>query len=118
MRPDDRLKVELMRATARLTVSHGDDLRFAGDDLPAPQRVRVPTRHGRVPVLLYRPAPGPLPVHADGTPVSVGGFSSGGGLAASVALQARDSGSFTPTLQVLGIPALDCPPNRATATSA
>jgi acetyl esterase len=166
MRLDDRLRVELMRATARFTVSYGDDLGFAGRDLPAPERIRVPTRHGRVAVYLYRPAPGPLPVHvhlhggaflmrhpamddwwcryvaatagvvvanvdfevaprvtypvaqhqahdvaaalaADGTPVSVGGFSSGGGLAASVALQARDSGSFAPTLQVLGIPALD-----------
>ena len=155
-----------MRATARFTVSYGDDLRFAGRDLPAPDRVRVATRYGKVPVFLHRPAPGPLPVHvhlhggaflmrhpamddwwcryvaatagvvvanvdfevaprvtypvaqhqahdvaaalaADGTPVSVGGFSSGGGLAASVALQARDSGSFAPTLQVLGIPALD-----------
>jgi acetyl esterase len=166
VRLDDRIKVELMRATARFTVSYGDGLRFAGRDLPAPTRVLVPTRHGTVPVHLYRPAPGPLPVHvhlhggaflmrfpamddwwcryvaatagvvvanvdfevaprvaypvaqhqahdvaaalaADGTPVSVGGFSSGGGLAASVALQARDAGSFTPTLQVLGIPALD-----------
>jgi acetyl esterase len=166
MRLDDRLRVELMRATARFTVSYGDDLRFAGRDLPAPERIRVPTRHGKVTVFLYRPSPGPLPVHvhlhggaflmrypamddwwcryvaatagvvvanvdfevaprvtypvaqhqahdvaaalaADGTPVSVGGFSSGGGLAASVALQARDSGSFAPTLQVLGIPALD-----------
>ena len=155
-----------MRATARFTVSYGDRLRFAGQDLPAPKRVLVPTRHGKVPVHLYRPAPGPLPIHvhlhggaflmrhpamddwwcryvaatagvvvanvdfevaprvaypvaqhqahdvaaalaADATPVSVGGFSSGGGLAASVALQARDSGSFAPTLQVLGIPALD-----------
>lgn len=156
----------MMRATARFTVSYGDNLRFAGRDLPGPKRILVPTRHGRVPVFLYRPAPGPLPVHvhlhggaflmrypamddwwcryvaatagvivanvdfevaprvaypvaqhqahdvaaalaADGTSVSVGGFSSGGGLAASVALQARDAGSFTPTLQVLGIPALD-----------
>lgn len=40
-------------------------------------------------------------------PVAVGGFSSGGGLAASVCLQARDAGSFTPRLQVLGVPALD-----------
>lgn len=166
MRLDDRLRVELVRATARFTVSYGDRLGFAGRDLPAPERVRVPTRHGTVPVHLHRPAPGPLPVHvhlhggawlmrypemddwwcrylaatagvvvanvdfevaprvaypvaqeqahdvaaalaADGTPVSVGGFSSGGGMAASVALQARDSGSFRPTLQVLGIPALD-----------
>ena len=162
----DRLRVELMRASAPFTVSYGDNLRFAGRDLPAPKRVRIQTRHGKVRVMLYRPAPGPLPVHvhlhggaflmrypamddwwcryvaatadvvvanvdfevaprvtypvaqhqahdvaaalaADGTPVSVGGFSSGGGLAASVALQARDSGSFVPTLQVLGIPALD-----------
>ena len=162
----DRVRVELIRAGARFTVSYGEGLRFAGGDLPRPTRTRVPTRHGRVPVRLYRPGPGPLPVHvhlhggaflmrhpgmddwwcryvaatagvvvanvdfevaprvaypvaqhqahdvaahlaADGTPVSVGGFSSGGGLAASVALQARDSGSFAPTLQVLGIPALD-----------
>ncbi len=155
-----------MRATARFTVSYGDDLRFAGQDLPAPARTTIATRHGKVPVLLYRPAPGPLPVHvhfhggaflmrhpamddwwcryvaatagvvvanvdfevaprvaypvaqhqahdaaasfaADGTRVSIGGFSSGGGLAASVALQARDRRSFSPTLQVLGIPALD-----------
>lgn len=40
-------------------------------------------------------------------PVAVGGFSSGGGLAASVCLQARDARSFTPRLQVLGVPALD-----------
>ena len=40
-------------------------------------------------------------------PVTIGGFSSGGGLAASVCLQARDLGSFTPRLQVLGVPALD-----------
>jgi acetyl esterase len=46
-------------------------------------------------------------IGVDGTRVSLGGFSSGGGLAASVALQARDHGSFTPVLQVLGIPALD-----------
>ena len=166
MRLADRLRVEVIRAGARFTVSYGDGLRFAGQDLPRPTRVRVPTRHGPVTVHVYRPAPGPLPVHvhlhggaflmrypamddwwcryvaataglvvanvdfqvaprvaypvaqhqahdvaasfaADGTAVSVGGFSSGGGLAASVALQARDTGSFAPTLQVLGIPALD-----------
>ncbi|WP_207769391.1 alpha/beta hydrolase fold domain-containing protein [Nocardioides currus] len=167
MRLSDRLRVELTRATARFTVSYGDNLRFAGQDLPTPTRTTVPTRHGRVPVHVYRP-PGadrpPVHVHLhggaflmrypamddwwcrylaatagvivanvdfevaprvaypvaqhqahdaaawfaqDGTPVSVGGFSSGGGLAASVALQARDLASFTPTLQVLGIAALD-----------
>lgn len=41
------------------------------------------------------------------TPVVVGGFSSGGGMAAAVCLMARDLGSFTPRLQVLGVPALD-----------
>ncbi len=39
--------------------------------------------------------------------VGLSGFSSGGGLAASVALQARDRRSFSPALQVLGCPALD-----------
>ncbi|MGH3468275.1 MAG: alpha/beta hydrolase, partial [Thermocrispum sp.] len=43
----------------------------------------------------------------DGARIAVGGFSSGGGLAASVCLQARDTGSFRPRLQVLGVPALD-----------
>ncbi len=43
----------------------------------------------------------------DGSRIAIGGFSSGGGLAASVALQARDSGSFQPVLQLLGVPALD-----------
>lgn len=167
MRLADRLRVELMRASARFTVSYGDDLRFAGQDLPKPTRMTVPTRHGRVPVFVYRPTGvGQHAVHVhfhggaflmrypamddwwcrylaatatvvvanvdfevaprvtypvaqhqahdvaahfarDGAPVSVGGFSSGGGLAASVALQARDAGTFVPTLQVLGIPALD-----------
>jgi len=164
-----------MRASARFTVDYGRDLGFAGTDLPGPTRIRVPTRHGRVPVHIYRPRPGgePPAVHVhlhggaflmrypamddwwcrylaasaavavanvdfevaprvvypvaqhqahdaaawlaahghdlglDGGRVSVGGFSSGGGLAASLCLQARDAGSFTPTLQVLGIPALD-----------
>jgi acetyl esterase len=46
-------------------------------------------------------------VAGHGAAVAVGGFSSGGGLAASVCLQARDAGSFSPVLQVLGVPALD-----------
>ena len=53
----------MMRATARFTVSYGEGLRFAGRDLPAPDRVLVSTRHGKVPVFLYRPAPGPLRIH-------------------------------------------------------
>ncbi len=167
-----------MHATARWTVRYGDELRFAGTDLPAPRRLTVPTRHGPTPVHVYRdpawgPATEPRPtyVHFHGgawlmrhpamddfwcrylvatagvavvnvdfrtgpyavypvaqeqghdvvawlaehgadvgvTPdrIAVGGFSSGGGMAASVCLQGRDSGRFTPRLQVLGVPALD-----------
>jgi acetyl esterase len=163
-----------MHATARFTVRYGDDLGFAGADLPRPRVVKVPTRHGRVAVHVYAdPGRGEGPhapyVHfhggawlmrhpkmddwwcrylaattgttvlnvdfragpyvtypvaqeqchdvaawaadgalgLDGSRTVVGGFSSGGGLAASVCLQARDAGSFTPVLQVLGVPALD-----------
>ncbi|MCX6395147.1 MAG: alpha/beta hydrolase [Propionibacteriales bacterium] len=39
--------------------------------------------------------------------VALGGFSAGGNLAASAALQARDLGSFTPVCQLLGVPSLD-----------
>jgi acetyl esterase len=175
MRISDRARAMLMHAGARWTVRYGDELRFAGTELPAPEVFRVPTRHGRVPVHLYRPAdaaPGkPVYVHfhggawlmrypamddwwcrfvaatagvavlnvdfrtgpyvtypvsqhqahdvaawtathghelgLDGDRIVVGGFSSGGGIAASVCLQARDAGSFRPLLQVLGVPALD-----------
>ena len=152
-----------MHATARWTVRYGDDLRFAGTDLPRARRTTVPTRHGRVPVLVHGDADRPVHVHFHGGAwlmrypemddwwcrylaatagvqvwnvdfrtgpyvaypvaqhqchdvaavaagehaVSVGGFSSGGGLAASVCLQARDAASFDPVLQVLGVPALD-----------
>lgn len=41
--------------TARWTVRYGEQLRFAGSDLPAPVSRRVPTRHGRVKVDLYSP---------------------------------------------------------------
>ncbi|MFC0546194.1 alpha/beta hydrolase fold domain-containing protein [Kutzneria chonburiensis] len=171
MRLTDRLIATFMHAAATWTVCYGDNLRFAGDDLPAPRRVRVPSRHGSVPVWVYQPSspartahvhfhggawlmrfPGmddwwcrylaatakvtvlnvdfrtgpyvtyPVAQHqchdvaewaASGGgdlhlgPISVGGFSSGGGLAASVCLQARDAGRWLPTLQVLGVPALD-----------
>lgn len=168
-----------MQATAPLTVRYGEELRFAGSDLPRPRRVRVPTRHGRVPAWVYEPgrrtaagAPGGAYVHIHGgawlmryprmddfwcryvaaeagvtvvnvdfrvapqvrypvaqeeahdvaawvagdgagrlgvdpARVAVGGFSSGGQIAAAVALMARDTGSFAPVLQVLGVPALD-----------
>lgn len=60
MRLDDRVRATLMHATARWTVRYGDDLRFAGSDLPAPERIRVPTRYGHVPAHVYRdPSWGP-----------------------------------------------------------
>ncbi|GAB3077067.1 alpha/beta hydrolase fold domain-containing protein [Nocardioides zeae] len=177
MRPSDRLRLRAGQLLAPLTVRYGTRLRFAGSELPRPRRLRVPTRHGPVPVLVHTPrgsAAGPagalvhlhggaflmrhvrmddwwcryvaatagvvvVAVDFDVAPratypvaqeqchdvtawvagagaeqlgvdparVAVGGFSSGGGLAASVCLQARDAGSFTPVLQVLGVPALD-----------
>ncbi len=172
----DRLRAALIHATARWTVRYGENLRFAGSDLPAPTRERFATRHGAVPVHVYRPRDAPTglaPVHVhfhggawlmrypqmddwwcrylvatagvtvlnvdfragpyvsypvaqeqchdvvahvaasgerlglDPDRISVGGFSSGGGLAASVCLQARDAGTARPVLQVLGVPALD-----------
>ncbi|MGI5499095.1 alpha/beta hydrolase [Lentzea sp. CA-135723] len=175
MRLNDRITAAAMHATARWTVRYGEPLRFAGSDLPRPRVVRVPTRHGRVRVHVYRPHADPVPgaahvhfhggaflmrypfmddwwcrylVATTGVPVlnvdfraapyvaypvahhqchdvaawaaagggdlrlhadriSVGGFSSGGNLAASVSLQARDGGRWLPAVQVLGIPALD-----------
>lgn len=44
---------------------------------------------------------------ADGSRLVVGGFSAGGGLAASACLQARDAGGRLPRLQLLGVPSLD-----------
>ncbi|GAB3774813.1 acetyl esterase [Nocardioides ginsengisegetis] len=55
MRIDDAVRAGLMHALARFTVRYGDELRFAGEDLPKPEKVRVPTRYGHVPVHLYRP---------------------------------------------------------------
>ncbi|MEI4271614.1 alpha/beta hydrolase fold domain-containing protein [Klenkia sp. LSe6-5] len=167
MRIADRLQAMAMHATARWTVRYGEELRFAGSELPDPEVVRVDTRHGPVPVHVYGSGTDggtAAHVHLHGGawlmrfpqmddwwcrylaattgavvhnvdfrtgpyvayPVaqeqahdvaswvahrfgrtSVGGFSSGGGMAAAVALMARDRGSFTPALQVLGIPALD-----------
>ncbi|HEX7303473.1 alpha/beta hydrolase [Lentzea sp.] len=174
MRVGDWVTAAWMHATARWTVDYGEALRFAGSDLPRPEVVRVPTRHGRVRVHVYLPRSGRVPgaahvhfhggaflmrhpfmddwwcrylVATTGVPVlnvdfraapyvtypvahhqchdvaawaaagggdldldrgriSVGGFSSGGNLAASVSLQARDGGRWLPALQVLGIPVL------------
>ena len=148
-----------MHATARVSVRYGDGLDFAGRDID-PTRIRVKTRHGKVPVLVYGKDGLPVYVHLHGGawmmrfpkmddwwcrylaaeagvqvlnvdfrtgpyvmyPVSqeqafdvavakgadvIGGFSSGGGMAAAVALMARDTGALAPKLQVLGVPALD-----------
>jgi len=164
VRPLDALQAGLLHHSARFSVRYGDELRFAGNDLPAPHRVTLPTRYGSVPAHRYPGTRAGTYVHFHGgaflmrypamddfwcryvvastgltvvnvdfrtgpyvaypvaqhechdaaahlarsdDPVVVGGFSSGGGLAASVCLQARDAGSFRPALQVLGVPALD-----------
>lgn len=61
-----------MQLSARRSARYGDDLRFAGTDLPSPESQRAPTRHGRVRCDVYRP-PGvdapPVHVHLHG-----GGF--------------------------------------------
>lgn len=53
----------------------------------------------------------------DATRIAIGGASAGGGLAAALALLARDRGEVTPVLQLLSYPMLDdrsaaLPPNR------
>lgn len=159
-------KAWLIQKTAPLTVRYGKGLYFSGTDLPAPGRIRVPTRHGEVRCLVHRTAGaagGYVHLHGGallmrypkmddffcrlvaaevGTtvvsvdydvapqvrypvaqeqahdvlawvaaqgegPVAVGGFSAGGGLAASAALQARDLDSCRPVLQLLCVPSLD-----------
>lgn len=155
-----------MQKTAPLTVRYGNDLYFSGIELPMPEKVRVPTRHGSVRCLVHRPEGavgtyvhlhggafvmrhpnmddffcrlvaaevGTAVVNVDydvapqvrypvaqeqahdvlawvstgwGGPVAVGGFSAGGNLAASAALQARDLDSCRPVLQLLGVPSLN-----------
>ncbi|MET0928580.1 MAG: alpha/beta hydrolase [Aeromicrobium sp.] len=159
---------------APVTVRYGDALQLAGADLPRPESRRIPTRHGRVNVDVYRPPGRERPqVHVhfhggafmmrhprmddffcrylaaeagvavvnvdylvaprvrypvaheqahdtiawltsnagewglDADRLSVGGFSGGGNLAASACLQARDRGTASPRLQLLGVPSLD-----------
>ena len=164
VRPLDAIKAGLMHHLAPLTVKYGEQLRFAGSDLPAPERTTLPTRYGAVRAFRYAGSGPGTVVHCHGgaflmrhaamddwwcrylvattgatvvnldfragpyvaypvaqhechdaaahlaeggVPLVVSGFSSGGQLAASVCLQARDTGSFGPVLQVLGVPALD-----------
>jgi acetyl esterase len=156
----------LVQKSAPFTVRYGRRLYFSGTDLPAPETIRVRTRHGKVRCQVYRPdgasgsyvhlhggaflmryprmddwfcrivaaEVGATVVNVDydvapqvrypvaheqahdvlaqvaedsGGRVAVGGFSAGGNLAASAALQARDRGSCAPVLQLLGVPSLD-----------
>lgn len=46
----------LMQRSAPRTARYGDALYFGGTDLPEPETVRVPTRHGEVACEVYRPA--------------------------------------------------------------
>ncbi|MGZ8750392.1 MAG: alpha/beta hydrolase fold domain-containing protein, partial [Pseudonocardia sp.] len=72
----------------------------------APQ-VRYPVAHQQLhDVAVWATGHG-RELRADGDRVAVGGFSAGGNLAAAAALEARDTGTFFPVLQVLGVPALD-----------
>lgn len=165
----------LMQKSAPFTVRYGESHRYSGTDLPAPTRIKVPTRHGLVRCYVYRPLTdaGSLPAYVhfhggafimrhpamddffarivaadlgavvinvdydvapqkrfpvaqeqahdvsawvaanpeelgiDPARVAIGGFSAGGNLAASAALQARDLGTFRPVCQLLGVPSLD-----------
>lgn len=169
------LSAWMMQKSAPFTVHYGRGLARSGAELPAPSRIRVPTRHGHARCLVHRPlsrAPGDTvgtyvhfhggafvmrhpkmddffhrvvaaevgatvvavdydvapqaryPVAQEqahdvlahvsthdstewGGPVAVGGFSAGGNLAASAALQARDLASCSPVLQLLGVPSLN-----------
>lgn len=187
MNPRDYATSWLMQKLAPVTVRYGNELQFAGSDLPKPERHRIPTRHGDVRVYLYRPrtprGDSPVYVHLhggaflmrypkmddflcryiaseadvavvnvdfevgpqrhypvaheqahdvaawlaekggslrlDGSRLAIGGLSSGGNLAASACLQARDNQTFVAKLQVLGVPALDMsdPPEATSAAS-
>ncbi|MBM6402369.1 alpha/beta hydrolase [Phycicoccus sonneratiae] len=69
----DDAQAWLMQKSAPFTVRYGEPLRFAGQDLPAPERLRVPTRHGDVRVDLHRPQD----TNSDGTPPVVVHFHGG-----------------------------------------
>lgn len=167
----------MIQRSARWSARYGDALQQLnrGPEIAGPDRVRVPTRHGKVRCDVYRPAGSdpapPVYVHlhggafvmrrpemddffarivaaecgavvvnvdydvapqarfpvahhqahdvaswvahhgssfgVDAGRVGVGGFSAGGNLAAAVALQARDAGTFRPACQLLGVPSLD-----------
>ena len=72
----------------------------------APQ-VRWPVAHEQVHDVLLRLAEDGPRWHLDPTRISVGGFSSGGNLAAAAALLARDTGGPRLRALTLGVPSLD-----------
>lgn len=72
----------------------------------APQR-RFPVAHEQSHDVAAWVARNPEALGIDPSRVLLGGFSAGGNLAASVALQARDQDSFRPVGQLLGVPSLD-----------
>ncbi|MFJ8964723.1 alpha/beta hydrolase [Lentzea sp. NPDC102401] len=76
-------------------------------DFRAAPYVAYPVAHHQCHDVAAWAAAGGGELRLDGAKISVGGFSSGGNLAASVSLQARDGGHWLPALQVLGIPVLD-----------
>ncbi|SFR03262.1 acetyl esterase [Lentzea waywayandensis] len=75
-------------------------------DFRAAPYVTYPVAHHQCHDVAAWAAAGGGDLRLDGDRISVGGFSSGGNLAASVSLQARDGGRWLPALQVLGIPVL------------
>lgn len=59
----------MMQKSAPLTVHYGRELQLAGQDLPVPDEVSIPTRHGPVRCLVHRPPREQLPavyVHLHG----------------------------------------------------
>jgi acetyl esterase len=72
----------------------------------APQ-VRYPVAHEQAHDVLAWVAENAHDLGADPERIAVGGFSAGGNLAASACLQARDQGTCSPVLQILGVPSLD-----------
>lgn len=72
----------------------------------APQ-ARYPVAHHQAhDVVAWVAGHGPA-LRADAHRLAVGGFSAGGNLAASAVLQARESGAFNASYQLLGVPSLD-----------
>ncbi len=71
IRPHHWLRARASQAAGPLVARYGDQLRAGGQDLPAPRRVRIPTRTGSVRCEVYRPPAGspataPAVVHLHG----------------------------------------------------